>query len=69
MFAFHYLCGLPGSDLFSIWINNTMANVPTVEVGTGNQQKVVEPILLVAIGPSGNIVPVAVTSDGKLKIA
>jgi len=46
-----------------------MANIPTVVVGTGNQQKVVEPILLVALNSSGVLVPVAVTSDGKIKIA
>jgi hypothetical protein len=46
-----------------------MANVPTVVVGTGNQKKVVEPILLVALDPSGNPIPVAVTSEGKLKTA
>jgi hypothetical protein len=46
-----------------------MANVPTVIVGTGNQKKVVSPVLLVALDASGNLVPVAVTADGKLKIA
>jgi hypothetical protein len=46
-----------------------MANVPTVIVGTGNQQKVVEPILLVALDSNGNLVPVAVTSDGKIKVS
>jgi hypothetical protein len=45
-----------------------MSNIPVIQVGTGNQTKVIEPVLLVAIDPSGNPIAVQATSDGKIKI-
>jgi hypothetical protein len=41
-------------------------SIPTIQVGTGNQSKVVEPILLCGIGPDGQ--PIALQADlsGKL---
>ena len=45
-----------------------MNNIPVIEVGTGNQVKVIEPVLVVAIDPSGNPIAAQATSDGKLKI-
>jgi len=45
-----------------------MNNVPVIEVGTGNQVKVIEPVLIVLLDPSGNPIAAKATSDGKLKI-
>ena len=45
-----------------------MANIPTVVVGTGNQQKVVTPALLTGLDSSGTIVPLKVNSTGSLLI-
>jgi hypothetical protein len=41
--------------------------VPTIEVGTGNQVKVIEPVLLVGIDESGNIVPLKCDELGNLQ--
>jgi hypothetical protein len=45
-----------------------MAKIPTIQVGTGNQTKVVTPALLVALDPNGNLIAISATSDGKIKL-
>lgn len=46
-----------------------MANIPLVEVGTGNQIKVVEPVYLTGVGPDGNVKGVAVNADGSIAMS
>lgn len=41
-------------------------NVPTVQVGTGKQVKVVEPVLLTGLDPNGDLIPVNVDASGNL---
>ena len=43
-----------------------MANIPTVVVGTGNQQKVVSPALLTGLDSTGAIVALRVDASGNL---
>jgi hypothetical protein len=43
-----------------------MANVPTIVVGTGNQQKVVTPALLTGLDSTGAIVALQVDASGNL---
>jgi hypothetical protein len=43
-----------------------MANVPTIVVGTGNQQKVVTPALLTGLDSTGAIVALRVDASGNL---
>ena len=46
-----------------------MANVPTIVVGTGNQQKVVTPALLTGLDSTGAIVALRVDASGNLLTA
>jgi hypothetical protein len=46
-----------------------MANIPLVEVGTGNQIKVVEPVYLTGIDPDGNVKGVSVNADGSIAMS
>jgi len=46
-----------------------MANVPTIVVGTGNQQKVVTPALLTGLDSNGTIVALRVDGSGNLLTA
>lgn len=43
-----------------------MANIPTIVVGTGNQQKVVTPALLTGLDSTGAIVALKVDASGNL---
>jgi hypothetical protein len=43
-------------------------NVPRIEVGTGNQVKVIQPVLLTAIGPSGAPIAIRVDASGTLAV-
>ena len=45
-----------------------MSKIPTIQVGTNAQVKVIEPVLVVVIGPDGQPIAAKATSDGKLKI-
>lgn len=43
-----------------------MSTIPIIEVGTGNQSKVITPALLTAIGPNGQPVAVKADADGQI---
>lgn len=45
-----------------------MSNIPVIQIGTGNQVKVIEPILAVTLDPSGNPIAIKATVDGKIII-
>jgi hypothetical protein len=41
-------------------------NIPTIQVGSGNQTKVVEPVLLTALTSGGSVVAIKTASDGSI---
>lgn len=44
-------------------------SIPVIQVGTGNQTKVIEPVLAVALNPFGNPVSLKATADGHILLS
>lgn len=44
-------------------------NVPSIEVGAGNEIKTVEPVLIAGLDQSGNLTPIKVNSEGAMETA